>query len=142
MSHIGLEGQQFIHFLDLMGKLEITKDDLQSTISLRIQKDERSRERRREMIERPSGFQKFNNKRKQMTTYTFSDDTISQIARLLQIAILSGTDIVDNLRSLQVIVDDAGKLSPDPQYLEQFDQNLNRMIAAIAAMSPPVDMEE
>ena len=77
-----------------------------------------------------------------MTTYTFSDDTISQIARLLQIAILSGTDIVDHLRSLQVLGDDAGRLSPDPQYLEQFDQNLNRMIAAIAAMSPPVDMEE
>jgi hypothetical protein len=76
------------------------------------------------------------------TTYNFSDDTISQIARLLQIAILSGTDIVDNLRTLQVVVDEDGKLSPDPGYLEQFDQNLNRMIAAIAAMSPPVDLEE
>ena len=75
-------------------------------------------------------------------SYKLSDDTISQIARLLQIAILSGTDIVDNLRTLQVVVDDSGTLSPDPEYLTQFDQNLNRMIAAIAAISPPVELEE
>ena len=75
-------------------------------------------------------------------SYKLSDDTISQIARLLQIAILSGTDIVDNLRTLQVVVDENGTLSPDPDYLNQFDQNLNRMIAAIAAMSPPVELEE
>ena len=79
-----------------------------------------------------------------MTTasYRLSDDTIGQIARLLQIAILSGTDIVDNLRTLTVVVDESGTLSPDPEYLNQFDQNLNKMIAAIAAMSPPVQLEE
>lgn len=76
------------------------------------------------------------------TSYNLSDETIGQIAKLLQIAILTGTDIVDNLRTLQLSVDEDGKLSPDATYLEQFDQSLNRMIAAIAAMSPPVDMEE
>ena len=75
-------------------------------------------------------------------SYKLSDDTISQIAKLLQIAILSGTDIVDNLRTLQVVVDQNGTLSPDPEYLAQFDQNLNRMIAAIAAMSPPAELED
>ena len=76
------------------------------------------------------------------TSYGFSDDTISQIARLLQIAILSGTDIVDNLRTLKLVVDERGQLSPDPEYLRSFDENLNRMIAAIAAMSPPESLEE
>ena len=76
------------------------------------------------------------------TTYGFSDDTISQIARLLQIAILSGTDIVDNLRTLRLVVDERGQLSPDPGYLSNFDENLNRMIAAIAAMSPPESLED
>lgn len=76
------------------------------------------------------------------TSYVFSDDTISQIARLLQIAILSGTDIVDNLRTLKLVVDERGQLSPDPDYLRSFDENLNRMIAAIAAMSPPESLEE
>lgn len=76
------------------------------------------------------------------TAYGFSDDTISQIARLLQIAILSGTDIVDNLRTLRLVVDERGQLSPDPAYLSKFDENLNRMIAAIAAMSPPESLED
>lgn len=76
------------------------------------------------------------------TAYGLSDDTISQIARLLQIAILSGTDIVDNLRTLRLVVNDSGSLSPDPSYLSNFDENVNRMIAAIAAMSPPVEMTE
>jgi hypothetical protein len=75
-------------------------------------------------------------------SYKLSDDTIGQIARLLQIAILSGTDIVDNLRTLRVVVDGGGTLSPDPEYLASFDQNINKMIAAIAAMSPPVELEE
>jgi hypothetical protein len=75
-------------------------------------------------------------------SYKLSDDTISQIARLLQIAILSGTDIVDNLRTLRVVVDNSGTLSPDPEYLSQFDQNINKMIAAIAAMTPPVEITE
>jgi len=76
------------------------------------------------------------------TTYGLSDDTISQIARLLQIAILSGTDIVDNLRTIRLVVDERGQLSPDPAYLSNFDENLNRMIAVIAAMSPLESLEE
>lgn len=76
------------------------------------------------------------------TSYGLSDDTISQIARLLQIAILSGTDIVDNLRTLRLVIDSAGHLTPDPAYLSNFDENLNRMIAAIAAMSPPESLED
>lgn len=76
------------------------------------------------------------------TAYSLSDDTISQIARLLQIAILSGTDIVDNLRTLRLAVDEKGQLSPDPAYLSNFDENLNRMIAAIAAMTPPTELED
>ena len=76
------------------------------------------------------------------STYGLSDDTISQIAKLLQIAILSGTDIVDNLRTIRLVVDERGQLSPDPTYLSNFDESLNRMIAAIAAMSPPESLEE
>ena len=77
-----------------------------------------------------------------MTTYTLSDDTIAQIARLLQIAILSGTDIVDNLRTLQLTTNEDGTLSPESNYLRNFDDNLNRMISAIAAMTPPAELEQ
>ena len=37
----------------------------------------------------------------EQTTYTLDDDAISQIAKALQIAILTGTDIVDNLRQIK-----------------------------------------
>ena len=35
-------------------------------------------------------------------TYSLEDGTIAQIAKCLQIAILTGTDIADNLRQLEL----------------------------------------
>ena len=37
-----------------------------------------------------------------MESLKFSDEVIAQVARLVQLAILTGTDIVDNLRMLSV----------------------------------------
>jgi len=34
--------------------------------------------------------------------YKFSDDVIAEIAKQLQVAILTGTDVVDNLRLIEV----------------------------------------
>lgn len=41
----------------------------------------------------------------------FSDTAIAHIVKLLQIAILSGTDIVDHMRQMTFITDDEGHLS-------------------------------
>jgi hypothetical protein len=65
-------------------------------------------------------------------TYKLSDQTIVQIAKLLQIAILTGTDIIDNIRTIRLIVTDDGQLDPTPEFLENFETNLNKMIATIA----------
>jgi len=65
-------------------------------------------------------------------TYKLSDKTIAQIAKLLQIALLTGTDIVDNLRTLRLNV--AGDLlEPDENYLENFETNLNKMLENMAS---------
>jgi hypothetical protein len=64
-------------------------------------------------------------------TYRLSDKTVGQIARLLQIALLTGTDIVDNLRTLRLSVD-GDVLEPDEKYLENFEANLNKMVESIA----------
>ena len=59
-------------------------------------------------------------------TYNFSDDAIAQVVKLLQMGILTGTDIVDNLRLLEFVTSN-GKLEPSPEYLTAFDENLQKL---------------
>lgn len=65
-------------------------------------------------------------------SYRLSDETIGQIAKLLQVAIITGTDIVDNLRTIRLRVGDGEILEPTPDYIENFERNLNRMIETLA----------
>ena len=55
-----------------------------------------------------------------------SDNSISQLVRVLQLALLTGTDITDNLRTMR-FVDEDGILDPDPEYSENFENNLERL---------------
>ena len=64
-------------------------------------------------------------------TYRLSDKTVGQIAKLLQIALRTGTDIVDNLRTLRLEAD-GDVLDPDETYLENFEANLNKLVESIA----------
>jgi hypothetical protein len=64
-------------------------------------------------------------------TYKLSDNTISQVARLLQVALLTGTDIVDNLRTLR-LTPNGDLLEPDEEYIKNFESNLNKMVETIA----------
>jgi hypothetical protein len=66
-------------------------------------------------------------------TYNLSDESISQIAKLLQLAIITGTDIVDNLRLMRLEAREDGTLVPESTYLENFEKNLNKLIAQAAA---------
>lgn len=68
-------------------------------------------------------------------SYKLSDQTIGQIAKLLQIAIITGTDIVDNLRTIRLSVNDAEQLDPTQDYLENFESSLSRMIEGLADQS-------
>lgn len=65
--------------------------------------------------------------------YSLSDTSIAQLAKLLQLAIITGTDIVDNLRLMRLVASEDGSLVPEPEYLENFDKNLNKLIAQAAA---------
>ena len=55
------------------------------------------------------------------------DGVIAHIAQLIQIAIITGTDIVDNMR-MMVLTESDGVLSLDPDYENQNKENLQRML--------------
>ena len=74
--------------------------------------------------------------------YSLSDTSIAQIAKLLQLAIITGTDIVDNLRLMRLTAGEDGSLVPESEYLENFDKNLNKMIAQAAASQVESGEEE
>lgn len=62
-----------------------------------------------------------------METLVLSDRTIAHVARILQMAILTGTDIVDNLRMMRV-VNNEGTLELDPEYASNFDVNIESLL--------------
>jgi hypothetical protein len=55
-----------------------------------------------------------------------SDNSISQLVRVLQLAMLTGTDITDNMRLMRFVVEE-GELDLDPEYVENFNNNLQAM---------------
>lgn len=57
-----------------------------------------------------------------------SDNTIAHVVKLLQMAIMTGTDITDNFRMLE-LVESEGVLEIDQDYMHVFNQNLDRIIA-------------
>ena len=65
-----------------------------------------------------------------MDSLVLSDNAIAQIAKLLQVAILSGTDVVYHLRMLRLNLDD-GRLVPDSEYLETFESQLETMMGEL-----------
>tara|TARA_A100000164_G_C21446597_1_gene558052 strand:+ start:278 stop:520 length:243 start_codon:yes stop_codon:yes gene_type:complete len=75
-----------------------------------------------------------------LTTLKMSDETISQIARLLQVAILSGTDVVDNLRTMRLVVQDDA-LHPDPGFIEAFESNIQKMLEEVVTVSEDNTLE-
>ena len=70
-----------------------------------------------------------------------NDEMIAQIAKLVQIAILTGTDIIDNLRTLEVVAED-GELYLTPEYKKVFDNNLTSMMEEIKENSSATSDKE
>lgn len=64
-----------------------------------------------------------------MENLRLTDSAISHIAQLLQVAILTGTDVVDNLRTAQFVSNSEGNIDISPDYFETFNQNLQRMLS-------------
>ena len=65
--------------------------------------------------------------------YKFDDTVIATIAKTLQIALLTGTDIVDNLRQIEIQNNGDGTMGITPNYNSQFEHWVAKMLEELEA---------
>tara|TARA_R110002060_G_scaffold9259_1_gene13822 strand:- start:1163 stop:1390 length:228 start_codon:yes stop_codon:yes gene_type:complete len=65
---------------------------------------------------------------------TLGDPTIAEIARLVQLAILSGTDVTDHLRTLKLVVED-DVAYPHPDFVKNIEAAINKMVQEAAQLN-------
>ena len=58
------------------------------------------------------------------------DTTIAQIVKLIQMALITGTDIVDHLRMMILDVDSNNKIVLNSEYAEVFEEQIQKMLSA------------
>ena len=77
------------------------------------------------------------------TEMSLSDEVIGQVARLVQIAILTGTDVVDNLRMLRVTLDEEdGNLVLTDEYRAMASQQVEKMLQEVSQASAETEENE
>ena len=65
------------------------------------------------------------------------DNTIGQLVKLIQMALLTGTDVVDHFRMMQLQVEN-DKVIVDPDYLKVFEDSIEKMMSNL----PQTESEE
>jgi hypothetical protein len=75
-------------------------------------------------------------------TFTFDDAVVATIAKTLQLAILTGTDVVDNLRTIEVQEIENGKLTITPNYNSQFEHWVAKMLEELETAQQSATTEE
>ena len=67
-----------------------------------------------------------------------NDEVIAHIAKQLQLAILTGTDIVDNLRMIR-LAEENNELYLDSAYIAVAEQNEKKMLEEAQKLSKQMD---
>ena len=67
-----------------------------------------------------------------------NDEVIAHIAKQLQLAILTGTDIVDNLRMIRLTTEN-NELYLDPVYAKTAEQNEKKMLEEAEKLASQLD---
>lgn len=73
---------------------------------------------------------------KKNTKLKLSDNTIAQLVKLLQLGILTGTDVADQFRTIELVQKD-GLLEPDPEYIDLFEKNIQKLQDEADALANP-----
>ena len=66
------------------------------------------------------------------------DTTIAQIVKLIQMALLTGTDIIDHFRMMQLKLED-DKVILDEDYLKVFNESIEKMMSSIPQQETVID---
>lgn len=74
-------------------------------------------------------------------TFTLSDNSISHIAQLVQVAILTGTDIIDHMRMVNFESNDEGQLVLNEEYSNRFNETISNMLSSVNRDTPEVQSE-
>ena len=72
-----------------------------------------------------------------MNEYKLSDEVISHVAQCIQLAILTGTDVVDNLRTVRVTesVSSPGEIVLTDSYRLNSENNIQKMVDEVESLS-------
>jgi len=62
-------------------------------------------------------------------TFALGDDSIAIIRELVQLSILTGTNIIDHFRALQLTEDEDGKLVPTDAYIQSYNDHIEELSA-------------
>ena len=79
---------------------------------------------------------------KTFQTFKFDDSVISTIAKTLQLALLTGTDVVDNLRQIEVTETTEGLLGVTPNYSSQFEHWVAKLLEELEAQQSNESSDE
>lgn len=68
-------------------------------------------------------------------TFKLTDGVVAHIAKLVQIGLLEGTDIIDHFRRIALVADKDGQLYLSEDYEDSFNESLEKMQQFISEQS-------
>lgn len=69
-----------------------------------------------------------------------SDELIAVIRELLQLSIVTGTNIIDHLRAVEVVTDpESGKVTPTEQYILAYNEMIEELVKKAEESQEEVD---
>jgi hypothetical protein len=75
-----------------------------------------------------------------LNKFKLDDSSIAHIVKLIQLGFITGTDVVDHFRMIELVSDDKGNLYLDKSYEKRQSQNIEKMLAE--ANEKTQDLEE
>jgi len=70
-----------------------------------------------------------------------NDEVIAHIAKLLQLAMITGTDIVDNMRLMRLTAKD-NELLLETEYAKNSESNISKMLNEVESLSNVEELQD